>query len=297
MARRSQPSLDKFNDADEYGAVYSASLQIVLYTNQRLPELAEGVSTCYRLFLDRFGDDVDRYSARSMRQARAFSAKYADVFPTLCQEQGEGLPRFAAFHGKQKLDYRPPVFQTWQYDGFSWLQLHLPPDSAKDRDGVLHWVSTLADAFPFRCGTVGFSLCWYEDAAARDAIVPKLIAPLYKRYPGFALGTPGDISDHPLPPVNWLTLLGPELVEKLGGVRQVSSDLGDDVISVTPMGAGICIRAGEAPQIGDRNRGDDVPAYRKVGAYLKDYRGDEYLDLPGFEDDDDTAAWLARFDD
>jgi hypothetical protein len=296
MTGRPNALVDKFTETDEYGTLYSASLQIALLANRPLQELGDGAAACYRLFMTRFGKDVERYSAGSMRKARAFSAKYADVFPTLCHEKDISLPWYKIFRGKEKLlDYLPPVFQTSAYHEFSALQLHLPPTVADDLDDLLSLVSKLAEAFPFRCGYVGYSLCWNDQSADRTPMVPPLIAPLHKRYPGFAWGVARLLADHPLPPVNWLTLLGPEVVEKLGGITRVRKDLKDKAISVEPMGAGICIRAGDAPEIGDRNRGDDLPLYRKVGTYLKDYRGKEYLELDGLEIDE-SEAWLARFD-
>jgi hypothetical protein len=296
MIPKPEALLEKFTETDEYGTLYSASLQIALFANQPLQELAAGATACYRLFMDRFGVDVERYHTGSMRQVRAFSAKYADVFPTLCQEKGVSLPRYKIFRGKQKLlDYIPPVFQTSAYHEFSALQLHLPPKVADAPNDLLGFVSKLAEAFPFRCGYVGYSLCWDDQSADRGPVVPRLIGPLHKRYPGFALGNPRLIADHPLPPVNWLTLLGPEVVERLGEIARVRKDLKDRAISVEPRGAGICIRAGEAPQLGDRNRGDDLPLYRKVGTYLKDHRGREYVELDGL-DANESEAWLARFD-
>jgi hypothetical protein len=296
MAKEPKAQLETFAAADKYGTLYSASLQIVLYASRPLEEIGEGAVSCYRLFMARFGDDVDRYHAGSMRRPRAFSEKYADVFPTLCQDKGVSLPRYKVFRGKDNLlDFLPPLFQTSAYHEFSALQLHLPFKVAEDRKELVNFVTELAEAFPFRCGTVGYSLCWDDGSADRGPVVPNLIAPFYKRYPGFAWGTPREIADHPLPPVNWLTLLGAEVTEKLGGIKQVRKDLKDDAISVQPMGAGICIRAGEAPQLGDRNRGDDLPLYRKVGSYLKDHRGNEYIEFDGF-DADGSEAWLARFD-
>jgi hypothetical protein len=38
-----------------------------------------------------------------------------------------------------------------------------------------------------------------------------------------------------------------------------------------------------------------VPLYRKVGSYLKDYRGDQEIELDGLTLKE-SEAWLARFD-
>jgi hypothetical protein len=129
----------------------------------------------------------------------------------------------------------------------------------------------------------------------RDVDASELIGPLLKRHPGLSIGNPFELCDQPLPPVNWLTLIGPELLKKLGGLAKVSKDLADEEISVVSMGGGICIKAGAAPQLGDVNRRDTLPLYRKVGAYLKSYRGNQEMELTGL-DEEESEAWLARFD-
>jgi hypothetical protein len=292
-------AIDKFTASDQHGTLYSASFQIALFAARPLPELAEGARACHRIFVERFGKDVERYHASNMRTARGVSAKNANVFPTLCEDSnvytGISLPRYKIFRGKQKEDYRPPVFQTAAYHEFSALQLHLPPAWAEHPNDALGLVATLAEAFPFRCGYAGYSLCWNDQSVNRSMLVPPKIAPLHKRHPGFAWGIPRILADHPIPPVNWLTLLGPDVVEKLGGIARVRSELKDKEITVSQISAGIGIRAGFVPQLGDRDHDDDLPVYRKVGTYLKDVRANNYLELDGLEISE-SMAWLARFD-
>jgi Protein of unknown function (DUF3396) len=295
VTRVQQSLLNGFTQRDSRGVLLTASMQVVLYANKPLPDLAEGATAAYRLFIQKFGGSVNWYHARSMRTARKFSAKYAEIFPTLCGEPGLSLPAYQVFGGSGLQDYLPPVFATGYYSAFSWLQLHLLTVLADDPDAVLRLVATLAERFPYRCGHVGYSLCWNNMSVARDIEVPALIGPLLKRYPGVSVGTPGELCDQELPPVNWLTLLGPELLQKLDGLGGVKQALADDSISVTQMGAGVCIRAGETPQLGDVNRKDDLPLYRKVGSYLKDLRGQQEIELDGL-DEDESEAWLGRFD-
>jgi hypothetical protein len=297
MPQGKQTSLEKFTQRDEDGAMYTVSLEIVLYANKPLAELAEGATASYRLFIERFGGSLNWYLAGSMRGARRFSEKYRGIFPTLCKERADiALPRYRVFNGSGIQDYLPPVFATGQYHEFSWLQVHLPPTLANSWKELLTLLTGLGREFPFRCGHVGLSLCWNDLSADRVGEVPALIGPLLKRYPGLSLGIPGDLCDHPLPPVNWLTLLGPELLRRLGGITEVSRAFSDDqAISVVPLGQGAFIRAGEFPQLGDRNRRDDLPLYRKVGSYLKDYRGEEEIKLQGLNEKE-SEVWLARFD-
>jgi hypothetical protein len=290
------PSLEKFTQRDEDGALYTASLQIVLYANKPLAELAEGATACYRLFLDRFGDSMNWYLAEQMRKARRFAPKYVEVFPTLCRQRDAGLPLYRVFNGSGLQDFVPPVFATGAYGSFSWLQVHLAPSLANDWKETLTLLTAMARPFPFRYGTVGLSLCWNDMSVDRDIQVPKRIGALLKRYPGFNLGTPRELTDQAMPPVNWLTLLGPELLRKVGGsaaVRQAFAD--DEDIAIMPVARGALIRAGEFPQLGDRNRQDNLPLYRKVGSYLKNYRGDQEIELDGFSLEA-SEKWLARFD-
>lgn len=288
--------LEKFTERDKHGTMFTASLQIALYAKKPLPELADGAIACYRVFLRQFGKSVKIYLAGTMRKVRRFSDKYAEIFPTLCKESGVGLPLYRVFNGTDLQDFNPPVFATGAYRDFSWLQVHLPPSMATDWKALLALLTAMAEPFPFRYGTVGLSLCWNDMSVDRDNEVPSLIGPLLKRHPGFNLGTPRELTDQAMPPVNWLTLLGPELLEKVGGIAKLRRAFSDDkAISVMPLGDGVLIRAGEFPQVGDRNRRDTVPLYRKVGSFLKKYRGDQEIELDGLTLEE-SERWLARFD-
>lgn len=90
-------------------------------------------------------------------------------------------------------------------------------------------------------------------------------------------------------------LSSPELLGKLGGVTKVRKAFPHSAISVIPLGLGVCIRVGETPQLGDRSRKDDLPLYRKVGSYLKKYRGRPEIELTGLNEKE-SELWLARFD-
>jgi hypothetical protein len=290
------PELEKFTERDKHGTLFTASLQIALYAKKPLPELADGAIACYRVFLKRFGTSVKIYLTGTMRKVRRFSDKYVEIFPTLCKESGVGLPLYRVFNGNDLQDFNPPVFATGAYRDFSWLQVHLPPSLANNWKELLALLTSMAEPFPFRYGTVGLSLCWNDMSVDRDNDVPRLIGPLLKRHPGFNLGTPRELTDQAMPPVNWLTLVGPDLVEKIGGIAKVRRAFSDDkAISVMPLGDGVLIRAGEFPQLGDRNRRDNVPLYRKVGSFLKKYRGDQEIELDGLTLEE-SEKWLARFD-
>ena len=86
MEHEQPASLEKFTLRDESGTMCTASFEIVLYTSKPKSEAGEGAITCYELFLERFGKSLTWYLASSMRKAKKFSQKNADIFPTLCRE-------------------------------------------------------------------------------------------------------------------------------------------------------------------------------------------------------------------
>ncbi len=298
MTAERNRSLSKFTQRDEDGTVFTLSLEIALYTDRPKEELVTGPVDCYALFLERYEPSLRWFLASSMRREKKFSQKYVDVFPTLCQEPDPefALPFYRVFCGDGMLDYLPPAFATLSDGTYSCLQIHLENSMAECWEELLAILNRLAAAFPFRYGHVGYSLCWNDMSVDRDAEVSALIGPLLKRYPGLSLGNPFALCSQNLAPVNWLTMIGPDLLKELGGLDQVARDLSDDAITVMPMGPGACIRAGERPQFGDRNRADDLPLYRRVGSYLRKYRaGGPATELTGL-DEEESEAWLARFD-
>lgn len=289
--------IEHFSQQDQYGTIFCPSFEIALFADEPRAKLVDGAIACYRLFLDRFGSEVQTFLASAMAKSRKFSQKSEDVFPTLCTDQKLlTLPMYRVFRGTSLMDYVPPVFMSGGFlNKFSCLQIHLPVGYCDRPEDVLDLCARLTAVFPYRGGYAGPALCWNDLSVDRESVVPALIKPLLKRYPGLSPGLPRTLSDQPMPPYNWLTLLGPGLLNAVGGFSRVTGDLSGDGISVLEMGSGACIRAGDTPSLGDVNRRDDLPLYRKVGAYLKPHRTYSKLRLKGM-DFDETEAWLARFD-
>ena len=89
----------------------------------------------------------------------------------------------------------------------------------------LQWA--LAD-FPLRSGYVGYSLLWNDLVDSINTRALSFAIDKHKRYPGlssndvyaFSLRSSTGIMH-----VNWITLLGPELVDKLGGRQDIERQL------------------------------------------------------------------------
>jgi hypothetical protein len=84
----------------------------------------------------------------------------------------------------------------------------------------------------------------------------------------------------------WMTLLHARTVQLLGGEDKLRSELVDTPeIRVHPAGGGgLILQAGERPQLGDLNRGDYLPLYRKVAAVLRPARVTRLADKDEFWD-------------
>lgn len=109
------------------------------------------------------------------------------------------------------------------------------------------------------------------------------------------------LKNHSIKGVNWLTIIGTELLGKLGGKDQVLALLRQPGIEARDYEDGVTLQAGEAPSLGASEEGLP-PLYVAVNKVLKPIRIKDpdqlhhYMpDRIGF-DKAATLAWYARFD-
>ena len=205
------------------------------------------------------------------------------------------------FHSADKpIELMPPAIRLRFDPAASYTAVQVSPEIvAETPDAALTLVRELVtDTLPFSSGWAGYTVAWNESMGLPMGEPYQQLRAWVMRYPGLGQGKNFALYDRALKGiacVNWLTLLGAELTERKGGATAIAAALGPD-IHVHPLGTGVCIQAGPLPQLGDVNRGDDLPIYRRVGAFLKDIRTTEperWLEGP----EDNTEAWFARFDD
>ena len=101
--------------------------------------------------------------------------------------------------------------------------------------------------------------------------------------------------------VNWLTILGAEFVDRLGGAAAVRKRLPDSVL-IHSVGEVLILQAGPGPRWGHVNRGDALPDYRavyQVVAPLQAPAINRYtsFSMLGADHWEKTEAWLRRFGD
>ncbi len=186
---------------------------------------------------------------------------------------------------------------------------------SKDVDGVSGECHVLETWFPSDPQGYASHLSWALEAGKlldieSGYVAPALLVPIESdigsarevllaqafRHPGYDVSvnriTCRHLGDHSRG-ARWVNLLGRSQVAKLGGIEQLSAALGKE-ISVTPYGAGAMIRTSEAPEIGDVNRGDDLPRLRRTEKVLEPVTlfGDIALDSVL---EDRREAWERRF--
>lgn len=122
------------------------------------------------------------------------------------------------------------------------------------------------------------------------------------RYPGFDVVDPPtvawDIGDRLLGPY-WINIVGRGASRVLGGVGGLQDMLGPE-FEVAPCGRdGVIVKIGAVPGVGDINRGDDLPAYRKLAKVIAPILHDpsmQYLyDADGTVNRELQRAWHRRF--
>ncbi|WP_232515167.1 type VI immunity family protein [Burkholderia ambifaria] len=151
-------------------------------------------------------------------------------------------------------------------------------------------------------GGAGFTLIFSPGMSQNT----KYALPLMKRFPGFdyIYGVDfsmeaGAVHDR-FKCVNWLTVLGDEIVTELGGAGPMRAAL-EPTCKIHEYAGGVVIQAGENPQLGDATRGDIPEAYRKVARYTKPVRFEAYSSrlfrVPdNLDKKEETLSWIRRFD-
>ncbi|WP_320534470.1 type VI immunity family protein [Robbsia andropogonis] len=177
-----------------------------------------------------------------------------------------------------------------------------------DDDSYLHNETLLAGTLRWcaickpKHGTGGFTFIFASGMAQNT----KYALQMMKRFPGFDFIDGVDFTreagtvHNRIKSINWLTVLGDELVSELGGIGPMRGAL-EPVCKVHEYPGGVVIQAGEAPQLGDIATNNIPEAYRMVARYTRsvrfeDYRTSLFRVAPGLDRKEETLSWIRRFD-
>jgi hypothetical protein len=327
--------IQAYASIDRRGVIYSengyAAGQIVLgaelYVAPREPsQLRLDMLDVQEDYWKRFNEHLARmlYQTENDNDGLAFKLKKGEnPFPWIRQAIGHPHPQMGYCNEIYNAPSHPDFPDSNKYGIFSWastilvnsedekrLSFHeasIPVSNGKGklhfdiwRDCVLAWAKRLRPAH----GLAGLAILMSESTTDGPYIHPTL-----KKYPGLDVQVSLDFSMEAenvhdrIKCVNWLTVLGDEIAEDLGGLVVLRNAL-EPECTLYPYPGGIMIQAGEAPRLGDV----DVPGasellepYRKVAFITKRVRFMDYKDslfrvdesLNGAEE---AKKWVSRFD-
>jgi hypothetical protein len=156
-------------------------------------------------------------------------------------------------------------------------------------------VCALAGCLRLRWGAAGLTYSLWEAVDYRDPFDKRYAHA--RRYVGFdsAIYT---LFARPfynrVRTINWLTFLGPALItELLANGRELNST---PLVDVSRIGGAALLRAGTAPEPGDRNRMRVPPAYIAADAMVRPVRARSGLDFGRPWTEATTSEWLCRFE-
>jgi hypothetical protein len=169
------------------------------------------------------------------------------------------------------------------------------------REKLIKFVQTIANLAPFVHGTCGYNFKYFHRQG--DSDIHEWMGQNALRFTAI----------HPftndweyccrnfLPNVNWITLLGHDMVAKLSGVSSIRSAL-DEQVEGSALTHGCMLVAGSEPPLGDVNQqAQDIEPLRQVAKLTQPIllpREDQANNILNqlYAEEDDRYRWLDRFD-
>lgn len=278
-------------------------IQLVMTCAAPMQEAAPGFLRAYNLFMKLYQKDLTFLSDGS-GEYRRVNKKTLDNIPRWfdAPEKWDEELLWYDFQAGGPVEKIPPGFEI-MYDPHqqnSFFAMSLPLQIVEDGSlTILSIIDQIVGTdFPFASGWCGYSLTWdngYIDLTRPHTDGNAYFVYLLKKFPGLLEGWPSLFSEQAttgIVTVNWLTLLGTDLTKCKGGYTIMKKNLDKDIL-LHEVGKGVCLQAGSMPQLGDLTMSDDLPLYRKVGAFLQDIMPEKFASI--FPEKAESIQWLDRF--
>ena len=277
-------------------------VDVTLYFVGSLPEHAAGIQDFYEQAMDIIKPEIAQYETGTMSKPKQVKADTFDMLPLWVNspkaKQDMMQLRLDNSSGPDSAADRAFQFAYFEYDKAGAVRLVLPASFVEESPKPLvDLARSLARKFKIFSGLGGYSLNWNKIGELADE-ANKDIYVISQRYPGIDipdLGGDLEVISQGIKCVNWLTFLGAEYVDKLGGIERLKAL--DKEIVWDRVSDGIVIQAGPQPETGDVNRRLTLPLYHKVGKGVAKLRVKQHIAFIPSQNDADqaTSKWLARF--
>lgn len=283
---------------------------VSVYWRGGLLEHAEGIRHFYERSLELLRPRLLHYQTDTMKRPKKLKAEAFEFVPFWLSENNPNpkAMRMLFLESSAKPDgasehafmlFAMPVLKA------GGVRLVLPVDFVRSELGRLPWlIEEMVSGLRFCSGSAGYGLK-FNETSQLSFLAKRDLYPLIKRYHGLDLDYSSSMLralEHKpgLGCVNWLTLLGKELIQELGGQASLRARLPGEV-QLRPLPHGVMLQAGAQPELGDVNRRQTLPLYHAVGSTLAPVRFKQMMPFirspPGYTvSSEETMAWLERFD-
>lgn len=263
--------------SEEGVQLVSLVLGFTVYTRAALSSCPEAVLKVYESFFERCPQSTLRfYATESMRRHKPVTKNTFGMLPTwlkpgapprefICLQIKDGVQYQDAPHHKFELFGEEPTSKYFTPGETNLVSMAFPPGA--DAASALQFRDLFVRAcsvMPLQSGHAGFSFeCsrYDEKTSQTHAWAASMRAPGVDicRIPVDR----GAVGADALKGVNWLTAVGTDLVQQVGGLSKLRKGLSSE-IEIIELPGGVIIQAGKLPLLGDVNRGEKLPLYREV---------------------------------
>lgn len=285
----------------------------VFFANGYSPEGRENIAKCFDYFMERWGDHIHgkyftagKYTKTKKESFPIWRDKMVALGPTYatCLQMGsESAKDVSSEYGISTLTSSSVREQS--FGEISHFKVRLPWRTLCSNEGrqqYLDLVKFCCDTLSAKHGYSGLSLSLPFDF---DRVL-SFEYQLAQQFSGlmidtYGFGGIGEFKNEFIKGVDWLTIIGDDLGQKLGGRGAIRAQLQQPAIQVEDYGKGLIVQAGEYPSLGAVEDGLPAP-YVAVNRVLKALRipnpDSLHHYMPDREsfDKERTAKWYARFD-
>jgi hypothetical protein len=256
---RVRADIDDFEEDEDEGTrvcQLRLCLDVLLYYRGALRENREGLAAFYEAALKLVGPTATYALVDGRGRFRKATKAVLEMFPFWLSPKSPERDEYGLMleSGAQPGEMSDRAFQMYQSgDDPGYVRLVLPVEFLQDGpEAFAGLVRTLARPMRLLCGSAGFAVnmdpnypSWMPDGRVHR---------ISRRHAGVDLGQPhlfADFMTAGIKCVNWITLLGDDLLAKAGGAAHLTGALGEDA-RVVPLDHGAMIVAGVAPAPGHR---------------------------------------------
>lgn len=258
------------------------NLMIVFFGSRPFADMVEGVGKCVDRYFAMLPKDAlrwsiigatsgthkaltDKDSARCRSLLTVSTAKQKDIHFRLLGPDPYGPDYQLMVDGNKRPSKEGFLNET------NAVEMRFPREFLAERgaDAIVATARQMFNELPCDSGYASIALCYGQETAYDKA--REVIAPTAFRSHGYdvpnTLYTTTALGDRSRG-ARWLTMLGTDMVERLGGRAALAARLIDGV-DIVEGSHGLLLRAGKEPEIGDVNRRQSTPLLASVAAAIE----------------------------